>query len=123
MKAVLFATIACMTLAGPAFAQREAACGGTASPVKMGRNGHAAFDIRAGEACLWTSTIDGAVSSSRIVRRPAKGRLTEIDAQSFRYEARRGFRGTDRFLIEATGQPERGRRPVSRISVRVNVIR
>lgn len=121
MKAIIFTTLAGLALFGATPAPAQVSCVGSAAPMELGQNGTAAFNIRSGDSCMYGFELGGVVNSSRVLQRPAHGTLTGINLTTLKYDAAPGYRGRDRFIIEATGVSRKGRRGTSRIDVRVGI--
>jgi hypothetical protein len=46
----------------------------------------------------------GTASSSDILRKPAHGKLKKLNTTTYEYKAKAGFKGSDTFVVKATGQ-------------------
>lgn len=105
--------------AGPALAQSMCVVAGN-RPI-MGANMTADFDVQAGQGCMSDISPQGTLTSSEISQRPQHGTLKMVDKDTWTYEPRAGYRGTDSFAITATGQSIDQKPGTSVLSYRVNV--
>ena len=72
--------------------------------ANWGENATGDIDIAAGESCLFPIRIRGTVASSEISQKPAHGKLKKLDASSYQYTAKAKYKGSDTFVIKATGK-------------------
>jgi hypothetical protein len=85
-------------------------CVGTGTQTTFGANGTGWFEVKSGQACQYAFSMmgGGVVSNSRITVRPKNGTARMLDATSFEYKAKAGYKGQDTFAIEATGRNQTG---------------
>jgi hypothetical protein len=79
-------------------------CSASTTLANWGENATGDIDIAAGETCLFPIRIRGTVSSSDISQKPAHGKLKKLDASSYQYTAKAKYKGSDTFIIKATGK-------------------
>lgn len=106
------------TLAGAQ--QRGADCVVSASPATFGVNSNAFLEINSGEQCNLYLRVSGTIESAKIVQRPKNGSLSMSDLSSAVYRAKPGFRGTDEFAFQVSGNSQTGK-GTSVIKIRANV--
>jgi hypothetical protein len=85
-------------------------CVGSGTQTTFGANGTGWFEVKSGQACQYAFSMmgGGVVSNSRITVRPKNGTARMLDATSFEYKAKAGYKGQDTFAIEATGRNQTG---------------
>ena len=79
-------------------------CSASTTLANWGENATGDIDIAAGESCLYAIKIRGTVSSSDISQKPSHGKLKKLDASSYQYTAKAKYKGSDTFVIKATGK-------------------
>jgi hypothetical protein len=79
-------------------------CSASTTLANWGENATGDIDIAAGESCLYPIKIRGTVSSSDISQKPSHGKLKKLDASSYQYTAKAKYKGSDTFVIKATGK-------------------
>jgi len=79
-------------------------CSASTTLANWGENATGDIDLAAGESCLFPIRIRGTVGSSEISQKPAHGKLKKLDASSYQYTAKAKYRGSDSFVIKATGK-------------------
>ena len=85
-------------------AQAVSDCSASTTLANWGENATGDIDIAAGESCLFPIRIRGTVGSSEISQKPAHGKLKKLDASSYQYTAKAKYKGSDSFVIKATGK-------------------
>ena len=79
-------------------------CSASTTLANWGENVTGDIDIASGESCLFPIRIRGTVGSSEISQKPAHGKLKKLDASSYQYTAKAKYKGSDTFVIKATGK-------------------
>jgi len=85
-------------------AQAVSDCSASTTLANWGENATGDIDLAAGESCLFPIRIRGTVGSSEISQKPAHGKLKKLDASSYQYTAKAKYKGSDSFVIKATGK-------------------
>jgi hypothetical protein len=88
---------------------QAAECIVVGSPTTFGANMNGSFEVQAGDSCHYAFNLRGAVASSKILTPAKNGTVRMLDLTSFEYRAHPGYRGTDSFAIEATGESQTGK--------------
>lgn len=89
----------------PAVAQNASQCVVSGSPpAGWGFNSIGYIEIASGGSCLFSFNIGGEILSSRVSQNPAHGSLQQVNASSFVYTSRPGYRGRDTFSVQAAGK-------------------
>jgi hypothetical protein len=86
----------------PARAASECPASGTLSSWGVNSTGY--FNVASGGTCLFPIRMDGVVKSTSISQRPAHGTLKRLNASTYTYTAKAGYKGTDAFAVQATGK-------------------
>ena len=86
----------------PARAASECPASGTLSSWGVNSTGY--FNVASGGTCLFPIRMDGVVRSSSISQRPANGTLKRLNASTYTYTAKAGYKGPDTFAVQATGK-------------------
>ena len=79
-------------------------CSASTTLANWGENSTGDIDIAAGESCVFPIKIRGTVTSSEISQKPARGKLKKLDASTYEYRAKAKYKGSDTFVIKATGK-------------------
>ncbi|MBR1213063.1 hypothetical protein [Bradyrhizobium sp. JYMT SZCCT0180] len=104
-KAAALALIVAATSVAPASSAPAASdCSASTTLANWGENSTGDIDIAAGESCVFPIKIRGTVTSSEISQKPARGKLKKIDASTYEYRAKAKYKGSDTFVIKATGK-------------------
>jgi hypothetical protein len=104
-KIAALAIVAGMTGAmSVAPARATADCPILADIADWGENSTADISVASGGSCLFPIRMRGTTSDSYIEKKPAHGKLKKIDKTSYRYTPKRKYKGSDTFVIKATGQ-------------------
>jgi len=90
-------------VATPALAQNAPQCPVSGTPSDWGVNSVGYIQINVGGSCLFSLNVRGEILSSSVSQRPAHGRLQRIDRASYVYKSNAGYRGSDTFAVQATG--------------------
>ena len=69
-----------------------------------GENSTADISVAAGGSCQFPIRMRGTVNSSSISQKPAHGKLKKLDLMTYRYTPKSRYKGSDTFVIKATGQ-------------------
>ena len=69
-----------------------------------GENSTGDISVASGTSCLFPITMRGTVNSSDIMQKPAHGKLKKINVSTYEYKAKARYKGSDTFVIKATGQ-------------------
>jgi len=69
-----------------------------------GENSTADISVVSGGSCQFPIRMRGTVSSSNISQKPAHGKLKKLDLMTYRYTPKSRYKGSDTFVIKATGQ-------------------
>ena len=115
---ILGLIIAASSLAVASTAE-AADCVGSAAPSAWGQNMSGTFEIASGESCTYGFRFDGTATSSKILRKPQRGTARMIDLTTMEYKSKAGFKGSDSFVIQATG---RGMTSSGTSNITMNVI-
>ena len=94
-------------------------CVGSASPSVWGQNMSATFEVASGQSCTYGFRFDGTASNSKILRKPQRGTARMIDMTTMEYKSKAGSKGSDSFVIQATG---RGMTSTGTSNITMNVI-
>lgn len=104
-KAIALAlTLTASILTSTSFAQAASECPATGSLAGWGANSTGYFTIAPGGTCLFPIRIEGAIKDSNVSQQPAHGTLKKLNASTYQYTAKAGYKGKDAFAIRATGQ-------------------
>jgi hypothetical protein len=85
-------------------ARATANCPILADTADWGENSTADISVASGESCLFPIRMRGTASTSAIEKKPAHGKLKKVDMISYRYTPDRKYKGSDSFVIKATGK-------------------
>jgi hypothetical protein len=69
-----------------------------------GENSTADISVVSGGSCQFPIRMRGTVSSSNISQKPEHGKLKKLDLMTYRYTPKSRYKGSDTFVIKATGQ-------------------
>jgi hypothetical protein len=104
-KAAALALIVAAASVAPASSAPAAPdCSASTTLANWGENSTGDIDIAAGESCVFPIKIRGTVTSSEISQKPARGKLKKLDASTYEYRAKAKYKGSDTFVIKATGK-------------------
>jgi hypothetical protein len=104
---VLVAAALGLVAAAPALAQNAPQCVVSGSPpAGWGFNSIGYIEIASGSSCLFNVNIAGEILKSAVSQNPAHGALQQLDVSSFVYTSQPGYRGSDSFSVQATGQSQ-----------------
>jgi hypothetical protein len=73
------------------------------SPAEWGINSSGTFVVGAGGSCMISIPIGGQMRSSKVLQKPSRGSIRQIDMSTYVYKTKFGFRGRDAFAIQITG--------------------
>jgi hypothetical protein len=79
-------------------------CPKLAELADWGENSTGDISVASGTSCLFPITMRGTVNSSDIMQKPAHGKLKKINVSTYEYKAKARYKGSDTFVIKATGQ-------------------
>src|SRR5262245_43019977 len=110
MKRSLGATIivvaaACLAPAHDALAVPE--CSMSVTLADWGEKSTGSIAVAPKESCQFPIRLPGTISSSEISQKPSRGKLKKLNASTYQYTAKARYRGTDSFVVTATGQDEK----------------
>jgi len=101
---LMAAALGLVALAAPALSQNAPQCVVSGSPpAGWGFNSIGYIEIASGGSCLFTVNITGEILSSNVSQNPAHGTLQQLNASSFIYTSQAGYRGSDTFSVQASG--------------------
>lgn len=86
-----------------ASAAEAADCVGSGARSAWGQSMNATFAVTE-EGCTYGFAFDGVASSSKILKAPKHGTARMINPTTVEYKPKRGYRGGDSFVIQATGR-------------------
>jgi hypothetical protein len=75
-------------------------------PAGWGFNSVGYIEIASGSSCVFSVNITGEVTSSSVSQNPAHGTLQQLNVSSFVYTSEAGYRGSDTFSVQATGNSQ-----------------
>jgi hypothetical protein len=79
-------------------------CSISTTLADWGESSTSNVEVVSGGSCLFPVRMHGTVSSSDISQKPLHGKLKRLNTSTYKYTAKRGYRGSDTFVIKATGQ-------------------
>jgi hypothetical protein len=79
-------------------------CSISTTLADWGESSTSNVEVVSGGSCLFPIRMHGTVSSSDISQKPLHGKLKRLNTSTYKYTAKRGYRGSDTFVIKATGQ-------------------
>ena len=104
---LIMAALGLVVAAAPAFAQNAPQCVVSGSPpAGWGFNSVGYIEIASGSSCVFSVNITGEVTSSSVSQNPAHGTLQQLNVSSFVYTSEAGYRGSDTFSVQATGNSQ-----------------
>jgi len=106
-----------LTLSSPA---RAEACQIVGSFTPFGQSMSGEFDVRSGGSCTSALSMPGTMQNTKIVSKPQHGTVRLVDLTTFEYKAKPGFKGSDSFVLAATGFGTLGT-GTSTVKMKVNV--
>lgn len=83
---------------------QAADCVGSGSRAAWGQAMTATFDVNSGEGCTYGFSFEGTATSSKILKKPQHGTARMINPTTMEYKSKAGYKGTDSFVIQATGR-------------------
>jgi hypothetical protein len=102
------------------FALAASDCSMSATLANWGEKSTAYIAVAPKESCQFPLKFPGTIDSSEISQKPGRGKLKKINTSTYQYTAKAGYRGTDAFVIKATGRDEKVS-GTSEISVQVTI--
>ncbi|WP_249165910.1 hypothetical protein [Bradyrhizobium sp. AUGA SZCCT0431] len=96
--------VAATSVAPASSAPAASDCSASTTLANWGENSTGDIDIASGESCVFPIKIRGTVTSSEISQKPARGKLKKLDASTYEYRAKAKYKGSDTFVIKATGK-------------------
>ena len=118
-SSAIFALAAIGTLAALTPARAED-CQLLGNRSGWGQNATGSFEIDSGKSCTIGVNTYGIINDTKIARRPQHGKLTQVSLSNFEYKAKPGYRGTDSFVLQGTGE-DRASRGTSMVTLNVTV--
>ena len=85
-------------------AQAAADCPILIELADWGENPAGDVSVASGQSCQFSIKMRGTVNSSSISQKPAHGKLKKLDLMTYRYTPKSRYKGSDTFVIKATGQ-------------------
>lgn len=79
-------------------------CSISTTLADWGESSTSNVEVVSGGSCLFPVRMHSTVSSSDISQKPLHGKLKRLNTSTYKYTAKRGYRGSDTFVIKATGQ-------------------
>jgi len=80
-----------------------AECVGSGTRTAFGVNASAFFEVKSGQSCRYAFSMEGLVKNSKVATAPKNGTVRMLNATSFEYKPKAGYKGQDTFAIQATG--------------------
>ena len=99
-----WALIGAASLLPGSLARAASDCSISGTLADWGENSTGDISVASGTSCLFPITMRGTVSSSDIMQKPAHGKLKKINVSTYEYKAKARYKGSDTFVIKATGQ-------------------
>jgi Bacterial Ig domain len=96
-------------------------CVVAANQAIMGANITAAFDVQAGQGCMYDIRPQGRLNRAKLSQRPRHGTVKMVDKDTWTYQAAKEYHGADSFAITAQGQTVDEKPGTSVLSFTVNV--
>ncbi len=104
---LMMAALGLVVAAAPALVQNAPQCVVSGSPpAGWGFNSVGYIEIASGSSCVFSVNITGEVTSSSVSQNPAHGTLQQLNVSSFVYTSEAGYRGSDTFSVQATGNSQ-----------------
>jgi hypothetical protein len=103
VSGLVAAALGLIAAAAPAAAQTPQCVVSGSPPAGWGANSIGYIEIASGTSCQLSVSISGEILSSRVAQNPAHGTLQRLDVSSYVYASQAGYRGSDTFAIQATG--------------------
>ena len=101
--AALALIVATPSLMSVPLARAASDCSISVTLADWGENSTGYIDLKSGGSCLFPIRKPG-VSGSDISQKPEHGALKRLDVSTFVYTAKARYKGSDTFVIKATGQ-------------------
>jgi len=79
-------------------------CSISTTLADWGESSTSNVEVVSGGSCLFPIRMHGTISSSDISQKPLHGKLKRLNTSTYQYTAKRGYKGSDTFVIKATGQ-------------------
>jgi len=106
-SALIVVALGLVAAAAPPRAQNAPQCVVSGSPpAGWGFNSVGYIEIASGSSCIFSVNITGEVTSSSVSQNPAHGTLQQLNVSSFVYTSEAGYRGSDTFSVQATGNSQ-----------------
>jgi hypothetical protein len=102
--AALALIVAATNLMSASLARAASDCPTLVELADWGENSTGFIELASGGSCLFPIRIRGAASSSDISQKPVHGKLKKLNTTSYEYKAKAKYKGSDTFVIKATGQ-------------------
>jgi len=103
----IVAALGMVFAAASALAQNAPQCVVSGSPpAGWGFNSTGYIEIASGGSCMFSVNIAGEILSSSVSQNPAHGTLQQLNVSSFVYTSEAGYRGSDTFSVQATGNSQ-----------------
>jgi len=106
--AAFMLTIAAQSLVAASAARAESDCSMSATLADWGEKSTAYIDVAPKESCRIPIKMPGTIGSSDISQKPGRGKLKKVNASTYQYTAKARYKGTDSFVITATGKDGKG---------------
>src|SRR5512147_1681645 len=109
LNALAFAlTVAALSPISLSSAQAASECPATGTLSDWGVNSTGYFNVASGGSCLFPVRMQGTVSSSSVSQKPGHGTLKRLNASTYLYTAKAGYKGQDTFAVSFTGKGPTG---------------
>ena len=105
LTAIIVFAATCLAPAPFAVAASGSECSMSITLANWGEKATGSIAIAPKESCQFPIRLPGTISSSEISQKPSRGKLKKINASTYQYTAK--ARGTDAFVITATGKNEK----------------
>ncbi|WFU71198.1 Ig-like domain-containing protein [Bradyrhizobium sp. CB2312] len=92
----------------PISARAASECPVTGVMSSWGVNSTGYFSVSSGGTCLFPVKMDGVIASSNISQKPAHGTLKKLNASTYTYTAKAGYKGSDAFAVSFRGKGPSG---------------
>ncbi|MBI5260347.1 MAG: hypothetical protein HY852_00845 [Bradyrhizobium sp.] len=102
--AALALVVGASSLMSVSFARAASDCSISGTLADWGENSTGHIDLVSGGSCLFPIRMRGTVNASEISQKPAHGKLKRLNISTFEYTAKARYKGSDTFVIKATGQ-------------------
>ncbi|WP_258761865.1 Ig-like domain-containing protein [Bradyrhizobium arachidis] len=92
----------------PLSAQAASECPVVGTMSSWGVNSTGYFNVSSGGRCLFPVKLDGVIAGSTVSQKPAHGTLKKVNASTYTYTAKAGYKGNDAFAVSFTGKGPSG---------------